>query len=114
MSTVVRVSEEYTHRSQSWCFTGIYRNHSGLYEVNVKKDAYADQSHAKISVWRGKWEFFCSLPTEQWFSVLPSYTKRELSDEDRGAFIEIRNTLLSKLALGLWSDKNVNITGEAA
>jgi hypothetical protein len=115
MSTVVKVSEEYTHRSQSWCFQGIYRNHSGMYEVGVRKNAYPDQSHANISVWGANgWHHFCSLPVESWFNATPNYTKKALDNNDKDAFLEIRDLLLAKLALGLWGDSKVNITGEGA
>jgi hypothetical protein len=113
MATVQLVSEEYTNRGQSWCFQGIYRNHSGMFEVNVRKNAYRGQSHADISIWGvNGWHRFTSLPVEQWYHATPSYTSHALTDEDRGAFLEIRNILLSKLALGMWSDDKVNIIEE--
>ena len=116
MSTFTKASEEYTHRSQSWIFNGVYRNNSGMYEVEVRKNAYADQSWAKVSVWgRDGWNLFVELPVEEWYDDLPSYTKSTLSRDDKVFFEDVRRRLLQKLALAMWNaTEDVTLTGEAA
>lgn len=115
MAGVSAVSEEFTNRSQSWIFSGVYRTAHGLYEVEVRKNAYPDQSWAKISIWSPTdkgWEYFVSLPTEKWYTTTPSYTRKALTDADKGSFWDIRDILLGKLGKALWNDADVKIYGE--
>jgi hypothetical protein len=108
MATFTATSEEFTNRSQSWCFEGIYRNSSTLARVTVRSNAYDDQSHAKVEVWNQHgWSHFTSLPTEKWYPSMPSYTKKALDGEDHKKFLNVRDLLLSKLAFGLYGDYEV-------
>ena len=115
MAGVTAVSQEFTNRSQSWCFTGIYRTGYAMYEVDIRANAYDEQSWAKLSVWSGTekgWKHFVSLPTERWYPNAPSYTRKELTPEDKAMFIEVRDILLGKLGKGLWDDPHVEVYGE--
>ena len=114
MTQLLNVSEEYTHRSQSWIFNGVYRKEGQLFEVEIWKNAYEGQSHAKVSIWGvGGWNHFISLPTEEWYSDLPSYTKQTLEHRDISAFQEGRDRLLVKLSVGLWADGKVQLMRSA-
>lgn len=99
----VTVSEKFTNSNQSWEYAGIFRNHSGEYRVHVRANAYEDQSYAKVSQWGvGGWQFYESLPTEEWYADAPRYGKKALDHDDHDHFNGIRNELLAILANGKW------------
>lgn len=113
MATLTKVSEEYTLHNQSWHFNGIYRHDTNQLHVEIRRNAYSDQSHAKVSMWTvGGWNFYVALPVEQWWSVLPSYGRKELTPENESAFLAVRDALLAKFALGWWGVHEVAIKGE--
>ena len=110
---VLKVSEEYENKNQSWRFEGIYRSPSDVVRVDVRKNAYLDQSHAHISVWSANgWQVFCSLPVSEWFASTPNYTKKTLERTDKYGFTAVRDRLLGKLALGFYNSSEVEMRGE--
>lgn len=99
------VSEDFFNRNQSWCYAGIFRNRDATVRVDVRANAYEEQSEAKVSVWGSDgWAFFASLPTAEWYADAPRYVKRELTVEDEDVYRFVRNLLLDRLAIGLWNN----------
>jgi hypothetical protein len=99
------VSEDFSNLHDSWTFQGLYRAGAGsaVLRVEIRANAYKQQSWAKIESWRASgWEFFTSIPVEEWYGLLPSYTRRELSWEDTGQFRFFAGELLERYCEALW------------
>jgi hypothetical protein len=110
-ATFITVSEDIYNRGQSWNYAGVYCNNSGQYRVEIRANAYEEQSHATVSVWGvGGWLFHTLLPTDEWYADAPSYTQRELTTEHEELFRWVRDTLLNRLGRAKWGTNGVNIT----
>lgn len=102
---VTIISEDYSNRGQSWTLNGVYRvgNGSAILHVEIRDNAYQEQSYAKIESWGAEgWRFFTSLPVEEWYDLLPSYTKKGLDKLDREQFLFLANELLSRYVAAMW------------
>lgn len=99
------VSEDFSNRGQSWTFQGIYRagRGSAVLRVEIRANAYQEQSWAKIESWGAAgWRFFNSLPVEEWYELLPSYARKSLTGDDRRQFRFIAYELLERYCEALW------------
>jgi hypothetical protein len=99
------VSEDFSNRGQSWTFNGIYRAGQGsaILRVEIRDNAYKEQSYAKIESWGSEsWRFFTSLPVEEWYELTPSYTQKSLRPGDREQFLFLAGELLERYCEALW------------
>jgi hypothetical protein len=105
MARFVIVSEDFDNRGASWTFRGVYRTSAVTARVEIRANAYREQSHAAVATWGvGGWNVHTSLPVADWYDLLPSYTRRELTYEDRSQFRWLGTELLERLADALWGD----------
>lgn len=98
MSTAIIVSEDFTNAGQSWTHRRVTRITGGVFRTEIRKNAYQHQSHAVAEVWTGDgWAHHTSLPREDWYGTLPSYTQGALTESDRDQFRWLANELLERV-----------------
>lgn len=114
MIPFVQISSDYSNLHQSWTYSAVWRNAAVLCRVEIRANAYEEQSHATISTWSttNGWVFHTSLPTSEWYPFAPSYVlKREAwegrPDVDAGIFHAIEFVLLDRLATALFGHERV-------
>lgn len=97
------VSEDIYNRGQSWIYACVLRNNSGPLRVEIRANAYEEQSHATVSAWhQGGWTFHTLLPTSEWYADAPSYTAAWLDEGDVDLFRSVRDRLLVRYAAAMW------------
>jgi hypothetical protein len=94
------VSERLWLQSQSWKFQVIVKMPGHpvprKFRVRIKRNAYDDQSHAKVEVWaNNKWESVSSMPIQDCKCAVISYVVRR-EDFGIGLFREDARTLLQE------------------
>ena len=108
------VSEDFSHKKQGWKFVGIYRvgrsplgGTAPVLRVEIYKDFYDFQSHAKVESWgENGWRYFSSLPIEEWYELLPSSSQKRLLPTDGDQFRFLRTELLSRYCAARWGSSD--------
>lgn len=109
---ITRMSEDFTNRSQSWYYNAVYRigrtpGHDVLH-VEIRANAYQDQSYAKIEVWGSSgWRWFNSLPVEDWYPTMPSYTKKTLTSPFIESFEFVAKELLERYCETMYGSTSI-------
>ena len=102
MNTFTQVSSDLTNRHQSWVYTSVWTHDDAQIRIEVRANAYEDQSHANLSVWSetSGWMFYTSLPTEDWYADAPSYTRKrdKLTGDNLDLFSDVEITLINRYA----------------
>lgn len=116
------VSADWSNRGQSWTFTSVHTYacgaERGSVRVEIRANAYEDQSHAKLSVWSAQdgWLFHTSVPTEQWYSRAPSYVQKQSltegglawKDDHYAVYTDVERELLERFAKTIFPGRDVN------
>jgi hypothetical protein len=86
MTKPLQIDNSLENTSQSWVFTSLWRvpvvSGEQLWlpkqiRIEVRANAYEDQSRATLSEWSDGWKFFTGIPTDEWYAEAPSYTTRD-------------------------------------
>ncbi len=80
------ISERVWKGTQSVNYEQVFEFGPNRLRVRIKRDAYDNQSHARVHVWLGGWVLVCSTPIEWMYCRTLSYTdpvpKADAFDDD--------------------------------
>jgi len=79
------IAEQCYKQRQSWCYDRVVRYTAGDHtlKVSIERNAYDDQSHAKVSRWDGaEWKYVHDKPIAQCHCSKISYVQEGVRPDD--------------------------------
>jgi hypothetical protein len=77
---MMKIVEQCYKQSHSWCYQKVVHDNGHTLRVDIRRNAYDEQSHARVERWSGtKWEFVWDKPISACACQTTSYTAENVS-----------------------------------
>ena len=92
------ISEKCYHQDQSWYYTAVLDQNGHKFRIEIRRNAYDDQSYAKISRWEGsQWQRVHDKPIMDCHCHRISYVQEGVTIED----FSVDANVLLKVAIAI-------------
>lgn len=78
-----QISVRCWNQNRSWCYEATYKIDNHRFRVEIRRNAYDEQSFARVSRWDGaQWHKVCSKPISECHCKTVSYVRADVTAKD--------------------------------